>query len=105
MSLPDPLELEKRGRKMVGQFEFPIGGVPLPGEPKWEPAVIRREMATRVLAVARTRIEGAWTAYVDAVPGYDHGTEFHQVLSNGTKLTYAVASAHFPEFEGVPYAH
>ena len=45
----------------------------------WRPIVRRRAIASRVLVVARTRIEGAWAAYVDAVPGMNHDAEFEEV--------------------------
>lgn len=70
----------------------------------WVPIVHRHELSMVVVAVARTRIEGAWGAYIDAVPGYDHDAEQDKVLSNGTKLREDVARVLFPEFEGVPYA-
>lgn len=56
-------------------------------------------------AVARTRVEGTWAAYVDAVPGNTHSAEFQAVLENGAKLIEPIARALFPQFKEVPYAH
>lgn len=70
---------------------------------EWKPEVRRRALASRVLCVATTRIECGWSAYCDAVPGWDHRTEVDPVLANGTKLGEKLARAIFPEFEGVPY--
>ncbi len=62
-------------------------------------------LATKVLVVAKTRVEGSWAAYVDAVPGQNHREERHEVLREGTKLPEAVARVLFPEFKDLPYAH
>jgi len=58
----------------------------------------------KVLCVAQTRIEGAWSAYCDAVEGMNHDFEAEKVLAYGAKLPEIVARAIFPEFDGVPYA-
>lgn len=71
--------------------------------PGWEPIVRWQGLSMTVLAVARTRIECAWAAYIKAVPGVDHDEEMEEVLRTGTKLTENVARAIFPDFEGVPY--
>ncbi len=68
------------------------------------PTIRRRALATRVLVVARTRIEGTWAAYCDAVPGDDHDREEHAVLNHGTKVHEPWARVIFPEFDDVPYA-
>ena len=57
-----------------------------------------------VLAVARTRIEGAWGAYIGAVSGKNHEIERGSVLSIGSKLPESIARVIFPIFKGVPYA-
>ena len=57
-----------------------------------------------VLAVALTRIEGAWCAYIAPVPGQTHSEEYQAVLDHGEKLPEAVALALWPCFKGVPYA-
>lgn len=69
------------------------------------PVVERRPLARRVLAVARTRIEGTWAAYCDAVPGEAHDREQEAVLQHGAKLPETYARTLFPRFDGMPYAH
>ena len=69
----------------------------------WKPITRRGALASRVLVVARTRIEGAWSAYCDAVPGRNHDYEQAAVLQHGDKVPESVARYLFPEFLGVPY--
>lgn len=71
----------------------------------WKPIIRRSALASRVLCVARTRVEGAWAAYCDAVPGHNHDYEMEPVLDAGDKLAERIARAIFPGFDGVPYAH
>jgi hypothetical protein len=87
--------------RKIGKFEFP--DQPGNGE-QWRPTVRRRQFGHRVLAVARTRIEGAWSAYIDAVPGQNHDEEQGRVLEWGAKLPKDVARNMFPEFDDLPYA-
>jgi len=61
-------------------------------------------LATCVLVVATSRVEGTWCAYCNDVPGRSHQHEIQGVLDHGDKLGEEVARAMFPEFEGVPYA-
>jgi hypothetical protein len=68
------------------------------------PMVRARALSSRVLVVARTRVECAWNAYVDAVPGLDHRRERDAVLDHGAKLDETMARILFPEFNEVPYA-
>lgn len=70
----------------------------------WMPLVLKHALHHKVLTVARTRIEGAWCAYVAAVPGLQHEQEIEGVLHDGAKLDELVARVIFPEFEAVPYA-
>ena len=70
----------------------------------FRPFIDIRSLAYKVVVVARTRIEGKWSAYIDAVPGKNHDNEAGAVLQYGTKLGESVARAIFPQFEGVPYA-
>lgn len=70
----------------------------------WQPIRRVRPLATRVLAVAQTRITCEWAAYVDAVPGRRHDDEWEMVLQHGAKLREDVARVLFPEFKQVPYA-
>ena len=71
---------------------------------RFEPMVERRALGFRVLCVARTRIECAWCAYCDAVPGKDHEVEMQEVLRTGTKMPEDTARSMFPRFNEVPYA-
>lgn len=70
----------------------------------WERFTIKLALARKVLVVAHTRIEGAWCAYVDAVPGQNHDLEIEEVRRHGNKLSEGVARVLFPLFDGVPYA-
>ena len=70
----------------------------------WKPIVRRVALHRQVLAVARTRIEGAWAAYIAPVPGMNHDDEEDEVLRHGSKLLEDVAIALFPIFQDIPYA-
>ncbi len=70
----------------------------------WEPRTRRHVLARQVMAVSKTRVECAWAAYIDFVPGENHDREEHAVLSYGTKLMETIARVLFPELEDVPYA-
>lgn len=70
----------------------------------FKPIVRRRALARRVLVAARTRVECAWAAYIDAVHGHDHDYEVRAVLDHGDKLPEEVARVLFPQFKEVPYA-
>lgn len=70
----------------------------------WQPIQRVRALASKVLAVAQTRITVEWVAYCDAVPGQKHDMEWQMVLDYGAKLPEAIARAAFPEFDEVPYA-
>lgn len=87
--------------RTIGTFTFPNTRE---AALEWKPGYARLALARQVLAVATTRIEGAWCAYIDAVPGRNHEEEFAEVLLSGVKLPENVALAIFPRFEGVPYA-
>jgi len=57
----------------------------------------RRALSRRVMAVAvLDRGVGDWAAYIDAVPGIDHGAEWGAVVDYGDKLPGDVAAALFP---------
>ena len=70
----------------------------------FEPCIVHVALARRVLVVAKTRVECAWAAYIDAVPGENHDRERLAVLAKGSKLPEVLARILFPVFEGVPYA-
>ena len=69
----------------------------------WKPYRRYTALAMRVLVVATTRIEGTWSACVDAVDGQNHDYEMDAVLRWGSKLHEPVARLLFPELDGVPY--
>lgn len=71
----------------------------------FRPMTVRVALSSRVLVVARTRVEGAWAADCDAVPGENHDHEEADVLAHGAKMHEHIARALFPRFEGIPYAH
>jgi hypothetical protein len=68
------------------------------------PMIRYRALSSRVLVVARTRVECAWAAYCDAVPGQNHRAELEPVLDYGAKVDEPLARLLFPQFDGVPYA-
>lgn len=70
----------------------------------WTPMVRVHPLASKVLAVAATRVEGTWAAYCDAVPGINHHSEAGAVLTSGDKLMEEVARVLFPGFDEVPYS-
>ncbi|KKK66155.1 hypothetical protein LCGC14_2264450 [marine sediment metagenome] len=71
----------------------------------WTPMIRTHALASKVLVVAQTRIEGTWAAYCDAVPGDNHGIEREAVLARGDKLIEEIARVLFPEFADIPYSH
>jgi len=71
---------------------------------EWEPVTRVHPLHRNILAVAKTRVEGAWAAYIDVVPGINHDSEYGDVLLNGNKLMEATARTLFPLFKDVPYA-
>ena len=86
---------------IIGAMAFPE----TPQEAKtWMPMIQVRAIASRVLCVASSRVEGTWAAYCDSVPGANHNCEFREVLRQGCKLQEHVARAVFPQFAEVPYA-
>ena len=71
---------------------------------EWVPTYYRCALSRTVLVVAKTRIEGAWAAYCDSVPGKRHQDEFLPVTKTGAKLPEQWARPMFPFLEHVPYA-
>lgn len=69
------------------------------------PIIRRYTLGPYILAVAKTRIEGAWGAYVGSV-GADHIAATEGVLENGTKVEESVARVMFPSYpySDLPYA-
>ena len=70
----------------------------------WKRTTQRICLASRVMVMATTRIEFAWSAYIDAVPGVNHDDEEEEVLRHGTKLMEKVARVLFPAWKDIPYA-
>ena len=70
----------------------------------WKPTVRLHALASKVLVVAKTRVEGTWSAYCDAVPGDNHELEVDEVLKRGDKMPEYIARVLFPEFKDIPYA-
>ena len=85
----------------IGEFSFPDNKEEADC---WKHSVILYALASKVLCVAHTRIEGTWCAYCDAVPGWKHDEEYEGVLHHGDKLPEAIAKVLFPIFAEVPYA-
>ncbi len=55
-------------------------------------------LAQQVLAVASINHDvGDWAAYVDAVRGVSHGTEWQRVAAEGAKLLEGVAAVLWPD--------
>lgn len=108
MRTPKPItepiaRLSEETMRHLGTFNIPF---PERGERgDWEPDIQHYALGIRVLAVARTRVEGTWAAYIDRVPGQDHHDERAEVLLHGSKLSEQIARVLFTTYEGVPYAH
>ena len=63
------------------------------------PRITHAWLAPKVLAVATTRIDGTWAAYVDSVTGQTGRLDIEAVLDHGATLNKAVASVMFPGYE------
>jgi len=65
-----------------------------------------RALDRKVLCVAVKRVEGAWCAYIGAVPGESHIAELDQVKRHGAKLPEDIALVVFPKLGKLelPYA-
>lgn len=61
----------------------------------------QKALAPTVLVVAAVSRfhdgKGDWAAYIDAVKGHSHDSEFIYVVKNGTKLSHELASFLFPD--------
>lgn len=71
---------------------------------QWVPHIRYHALSSTVLVVATTRVECAWAAYCDSVPGENHCDEWEKVLTHGSKMDENVARVCFPAFAGVDYA-
>ena len=81
-------------------FAYPHDSVAIA---EWRPQVAVKCLAHKVLAVANTRIEGTWKAYISDVPGKNHDEEWKLVRSHGVTLQEDLAKAMFPGFAEIPY--
>ncbi len=70
----------------------------------WKRDVQVIALSSKVLAVAATRSDGTWKAYVDAVPGMDHDHEWARVLSQGCPMMERWARGIFPRLKGMRYS-
>ena len=70
----------------------------------FEPMIRTMALDRCVLAVAITRVEGSWCAYISDVPGESHEREKAIVLERGAKIPPRIARAMFPFFDDIPYA-
>lgn len=87
--------------KKIGNFEFPETQEDMA---QWEPSLCHLALHSKVLLVAKSRIEGAWTCYCTPVPGINHDHERDLWEEHGAKVSEKIARAAFPLFEEVPYA-
>ena len=71
----------------------------------WEPQVAVFALSSKVLAVANTRVEGCWKAYIDAVPGKNHDEEWKDVRGRGVALPHEIAKVIFPGFAAIRYSN
>lgn len=59
-------------------------------------SIIALDSKVLVVAVEGTVLD--WAAYIGAVQGEDHDSEWQQVRDHGSKLTKEIAEFLFPEF-------
>ena len=72
---------------------------------EWEPQVAVFALSSKIIAVANTRVEGRWKAYIDAVPGKNHDEEWQDVRRQGVAVPHEIAKAIFPGFAAIRYAN
>ena len=70
---------------------------------EFKPVRARYSLGPNVMVVARTRIEGAWSAYCAAVQGQSISHDEKFTLDNGSKLPEKIARAIFEPFEELKY--
>jgi len=71
---------------------------------EFTPEIFGVTLARDIMVVSRTRVEGAWCAYIKSVAGTDHSKEWQQVAEQGVKLEERVARAIFPRYRDMEYA-
>ena len=95
--------------RRVSRHASIVPDFPSPDDPSecrgWEPQVSVFALAHKVIAVANTRVEGRWKAYIDAVPGKSHDLEWQAVRREGVTIPHEIAKAIFPAFAEIPYAN
>lgn len=87
--------------KTIGHFEFPENEEEYD---LWKPLFIVKTIHSKVLLVAKTRVEGMWACYCTPVPGLIHDMEWSLWETEGTKVEESIARAAFPIFKEIPYA-
>lgn len=70
----------------------------------FKPKIRYIALDSKVLVIARTRIEGTWAAYIGAVDGIRHEEEWEKVAACGTKISKDLAKLLFPDFADISYA-
>lgn len=87
--------------KRIGPIEFPTTEEEAD---KWKPSYFWMALHSKVLLVAKTRIEGEWACYCTPVPGKNHDIEIGLWQEHGTKVGRSIARAAFPHLLEIPYA-
>lgn len=83
--------------RTIGNFDFPDTS---DDARVWEARVFAEHLSPEVMAVARTRIEGRWSAYVAPIDSDDKDA-LSKVLRWGTKMREPHARAIFPNLSAV----
>ena len=91
----------KRVSRHCTEFEWPIGPA---YTSVWAKQYAVVALHHQILAVAVTRIEEKWKAYVAPVAGINHDDEWKEVWQHGAQLPEDVAAALFPGFATLTYA-
>ena len=96
---PDPTE---PAWKTIGGHLFPANRV---AGCIWEPAIFHRSVGPEIVAVAKSRIEGKWRAYIATTTEANHDNAIEATINWGIPVDEKLARGLFPvEFTEVPYA-
>ena len=68
-----------------------------------KPFTTYHALAHDVLVVASAGRADDWAAYVGAVPGKSHKSEWRAVAAEGAKLSKELATAMWPQFDPAKY--
>jgi hypothetical protein len=91
--------------RTIGEWGHEFPDTPAEGA-AWQPTFQKKALHRQVLVVAKTRIEGAWNAYIFPVEGKSHEAEWPAWETEGVKLQEDTARTLFGYFgDGLPYAH